>query len=245
MFNLENQVALVTGASGGIGREIVKALHQQGAIIAISGTREAALTALADELKERIHVFPCNLSDKDNVEKLIPEVEKTLGKIDILVNNAGVTRDNLLMRMKDEDWETVINVNLTSVFLLCRAALKGMMKRRYGRIINIASVVGFTGNPGQVNYVASKAGLVGLSKSLAIEVASRGITVNCVAPGFIASDMTEVLNDAVKSEILNAIPLKRMGEAKEIAPSVVFLASSESSYITGQTIHVNGAMACY
>lgn len=245
MFTLENQAALVTGATGGIGREIAKILHGQGATVAISGTREAVLSELATELGDRVHVFTCNLADKDSVEVLIPNVEEKLGKIDILVNNAGITRDGLIMRMKDADWEEVINVNLTSTFRLCRAVTKGMMKRRYGRIINISSVVGFTGNPGQVNYVASKAGLVGLSKSLALELATRGITVNCVAPGFIASAMTDVLSDNVKESILGSIPMKRMGTAEEIATSVAFLASQEASYITGQTIHANGGMSCY
>lgn len=245
MFTLENQVALVTGATGGIGREIAKTLHHQGATIAISGTREQVLNELASELGDRVHIFTCNLADKDSVESLVPSVEEKLGKIDILVNNAGITRDGLIMRMKDTDWEEVINVNLTSTFRLCRAVSKGMMKRRYGRIINISSVVGFTGNLGQVNYVASKAGLVGLSKSLALELATRGITVNCVAPGFITSAMTDVLSDSVKEGILGSIPMKRMGTADEIATSVTFLASREAAYITGQTIHVNGGMSCF
>lgn len=245
MFTLENQVALVTGATGGIGCEIAKILHKQGAIVAISGTRETILNELAAELGDRVHVFTCNLADKDSVEALIPNVEEKLGKVDILVNNAGITRDGLIMRMKDADWEEVINVNLTSAFRLCRAVTKGMMKRRYGRIINIASVVGFTGNPGQVNYVASKAGIIGMSKSLAMELATRGITVNCVAPGFIASAMTDVLSDNVKENILGNIPMKRMGTAEEIATSVAFLASQEAAYITGQTIHVNGGMSCF
>lgn len=245
MFTLDNQVALITGATGGIGQEIAKTLHKQGAIVAISGTKESVLAALAAELGDRVHIFPCNLSDKDSVEQLVPAVEAQLGKIDILVNNAGITRDGLIMRMKDDDWDSVLNVNLTSTFRLCRAATKGMMKRRFGRIINITSVVGFSGNPGQVNYVASKAGLVGLSKSLAMELATRGITVNCVAPGFIASAMTDVLSEPVKEGILKSIPMKRMGTATEIATSVAFLASPEAAYITGQTIHVNGGMACY
>jgi 3-oxoacyl-[acyl-carrier protein] reductase len=244
MFTLENQVALITGATGGIGREIAKTLHQQGAIVAISGTKESVLSELAAELGDRAHVFACNLSDKESVEALVPTVEAALGKIDILVNNAGITRDGLSMRMKDEDWEDVLNVNLTSTFRLCRAVTKGMMKRRYGRIINVASVVGFSGNPGQVNYVASKAGMVGLSKSLALELATRGITVNCVAPGFITSAMTDVLSDSVKDGILSTIPMKRMGTATEIATSIAFLASQEAAYITGQTIHVNGGMVC-
>jgi 3-oxoacyl-[acyl-carrier protein] reductase len=244
MFTLENQVALITGATGGIGREIAKTLHQQGAIVAISGTKESVLSELATELGDRVHVFACNLSDKQSVEALVPTVEAALGKIDILVNNAGITRDGLSMRMKDEDWEDVLNVNLTSTFRLCRAVTKGMMKRRHGRIINVASIVGFSGNPGQVNYVASKAGMVGLSKSLALELATRGITVNCVAPGFITSAMTDVLGDSVKESILSTIPMKRMGTATEIATSIAFLASQEAAYITGQTVHVNGGMAC-
>lgn len=244
MFTLENQVALVTGATGGIGREIAKTLHRQGTTIAISGTREQVLQELASELGDRVHVFVCNLADKNSVESLVPQVEEKLGKIDILVNNAGITRDGLIMRMKDADWEEVINVNLTSAFRLCRAVTKGMMKRRYGRIINISSVVGFAGNPGQANYVASKAGIVGLSKSLALELATRGVTVNCVAPGFIVSAMTEVLSENTKEGILSSIPMKRMGTADEIAASVAFLASQEAAYVTGQTIHVNGGMAC-
>lgn len=245
MFTLENQVALVTGATGGIGREIAKILYKQGATVAISGTREAVLNELAAELGDRAHVFTCNLADKDSVEALVPGVEEKLGKIDILINNAGITRDGLIMRMKDADWDEVLNVNLTSSFRLCRAVTKGMMKRRYGRIINISSVVGFAGNPGQVNYVASKAGIVGMSKSLALELATRSITVNCVAPGFITSAMTNVLSDNVKEGILESVPMKRIGTAEEVATSVAFLASREAAYITGQTIHVNGGMSCF
>lgn len=245
MFKLDNKIALVTGATGDIGNAIAKKLHAQGAIVAISGTRESVLNELATELKERVYVFPCNLSDAESIEKLIPTVKEKLGDIDILVNNAGITRDSLILRMKDEDWENVISVNLTSTFRLCRATIKGMMKRRTGRIINISSVVGFTGNPGQVNYVAAKAGMVGFSKSLAIEVASRNITVNCVAPGFITSAMTDVLPETTKEKILSGIPMAHMGSADDIANAVVFLAADESSYITGQTIHVNGGMALY
>lgn len=245
MFNLNNKIALVTGATGGIGNEIAKKLHAQGATLAISGTREEVLNELAAELKDRVHVFPCNLSDSASVENLIPAVQEKLGDIDILVNNAGITRDSLIMRMKDEDWESVLNVNLTSTFRLCRAVIKGMMKRRSGRIINIASVVGFTGNPGQVNYVATKAGMVGFSKSLALEVASRGITINCVAPGFISSAMTEVLPEAIKEKILSGIPMGKMGSAEDIANAVLFLACDEAAYITGQTLHINGGMALY
>jgi 3-oxoacyl-[acyl-carrier protein] reductase len=243
MFHLNDHVALVTGATGSLGNAIARKLHQQGAIVAISGTRESLLNELAAELGERVHIFPCNLGDADSVEALIPAVTEKLGKVDILVNNAGVTRDTLIMRMKDEDWDTVININLSSVFRLCRAATKGMMKRRYGRIINISSVVGFTGNPGQANYCASKAGLVGMTKSLATELAARGITANCVAPGFIASAMTEELPEATKENILSSIPLGKMGTAEDIAVAVVYLASTEASYMTGQTLHVNGGMA--
>lgn len=238
----QDQVALVTGATGGLGMEIAKRLYKEGAIVALSGTRESVLQDLAKELGDRAHVFSCDLSDGTSVESLVPAVETKLGKIDILVNNAGITRDGLIMRMKDEDWETVLQVNLTSSFRLCRAVTRGMMKRRYGRIINISSVVGYTGNAGQTNYTATKAGLVGFSKSLGIELASRGITVNCVAPGFIESPMTDGLPDTVKEKILTNIPIGRMGTASEIANAVAFLANPDSSYITGQTIHVNGGM---
>lgn len=243
MFQLNDQVALVTGATGGLGRSIAIKLHQQGAIVAISGTRESLLNELAAELGDRVHVFPCNLSDNESVEALVPAVEAKLGKLDILVNNAGVTRDTLVMRMKDEDWDTVLHVNLTAAFRLIRAATKGMMKRRYGRIINISSVVGFAGNPGQANYCASKAGLVGMSKSLAIELASRGITVNCIAPGFIESAMTDELPEATKTKLLADIPIGKMGTSIDIANAAVYLASAESSYMTGQTLHVNGGMS--
>lgn len=243
MFQLNDQVALVTGATGGLGEAIARKLYQQGATVALSGTREANLNQLAADLGDRAHVFPCNLSDAVAVESLIPAVEAKLGKLDILVNNAGITRDSLIMRMKDEDWESVIQVNLTSTFRLCRAATKGMMRRRYGRIINIASVVGFTGNPGQANYCASKAGMVGMSKALALELASRGITVNCIAPGFIASAMTEDLPETTKEKILSSIPQGKMGTAEDIAAAAVYLAAPESVYITGQTLHVNGGMA--
>lgn len=243
MYNLENQVALVTGATGEIGQAIARTLYQLGAVVALSGTRENVLSDLAKELGDRAHIFTCNLSDASSVDALIPQVEEKLGKIDILVNNAGITRDGLIIRMKDEDWDSVIQVNLTSAFRLCRSVTKGMMKRRYGRIVNISSVVGFTGNAGQSNYTATKAGLVGMSKSLGLELASRGITVNCIAPGFIDTDMTRVLPDDTREKILDSIPIKRMGTADEIASAVAFLASPESAYITGQTIHVNGGMA--
>lgn len=245
MFKLNDQVALITGATGGLGNAIVRKLHTQGAIVALSGTREAALADLAKELGDRAYIFPCNLSDSASVEQLIPAVEAKFGKLDILVNNAGITRDTLIMRMKDEDWQSVIDVNLSAVFRLCRAATKGMMKRRYGRIINITSIVGFTGNPGQANYCAAKAGLVGMSKSLANELASRGITVNCIAPGYIASPMTDDLASTVKEKIISSIPLQKIGSADDIAYAAVYLAANESSYVTGQTIHVNGGMGMY
>lgn len=245
MFNLAEKVALVTGATGGIGSAIARQLHQQGAIVALSGTRESVLQELAKELGERAYVFPCNLSDKESVDKLIPSVEEKLGKVDILVNNAGITRDTLAMRMKDDDWDAVLAVNLTSIFRLSRAAIKGMIKRRSGRIINISSVVGFTGNPGQCNYTAAKAGLIGMSKSLAIELANRGITINSIAPGFIASAMTDELNETQKEAILGKIPMGKMGSPDDIAFGVVYLASEQASYMTGQTLHINGGMAMY
>lgn len=247
MFQLTDQTALITGASGGIGGAIAQAFYAQGASIAISGTREDALQALATKLratgsKGQIHVIPCNLSDSQAVEALFPKAEELMGKVDILVNNAGITRDGLSIRIKDEDWAQVLDVNLTSAFRLCRAAVKSMMKRRTGRIINISSIVGITGNAGQANYVAAKAGLIGLSKSLAQEVASRGITVNCIAPGFITSAMTDDLPTNVKEKFLTSIPQGRMGSPEEIAAGAVFLASPEASYITGQTLHINGGM---
>jgi len=243
MFDLTGKTALVTGATGGLGGAIARALHAQGATVALSGTRKEALEALAGELGGRTHILPCNLSDKDQVEALVPAAEAAMGQLDILVNNAGVTRDNLFMRMKDEEWETVLAVNLTAAFRLARASLKGMMKRRYGRIISVTSVVGVTGNPGQGNYAASKAGLIGMSKSLAQEVASRNITVNCVAPGFIKSPMTDVLNDKQKEGILASVPMGRLGEGGDIGAAVAYLASVEAAYVTGQTLHVNGGMA--
>ena len=243
MFDLTGKTALVTGASGGLGGAIAEALHAQGATVALSGTRRQPLDDLAAKLGSRVHVVQANLSVAEEVEQLAKDAEAALGSLDILVNNAGLTKDGLVMRMKDEDWDTVIAVNLTAAFRLCRAAVRGMMKRRHGRIINITSVVGVTGNPGQVNYCASKAGLIGMSKSLAQEVASRGITVNCIAPGFITSAMTDALNEDQKSRILGSIPAGRMGEGAEIAAAAVYLASAEAAYVTGQTLHVNGGMA--
>ena len=242
MFSLTGKTALITGASGGIGAAIAKALHDAGAAIAISGTRVEVLEKVKAEIGERVHILPCNLSKVEDVEKLIPAAEAALGGLDILINNAGITKDGLAMRMKDEDWQSVIDVNLTSNFRLSRAAMRSMMKKRWGRIINITSIVGVTGNPGQVNYVASKAGLIGMTKSLAQELASRNVTVNCVAPGFIATPMTDVLNEKQKEAILGRIPAGRMGGPADIAAAVLYLASDEASYVTGQTLHVNGGM---
>jgi 3-oxoacyl-[acyl-carrier protein] reductase len=243
MFNLTGRKALITGASGGIGAAIARTLHAQGAVVAISGTRVEALQALQTELgNERVFIAPCNLSDRTAVENLVPQACEMLGGLDILVNNAGLTRDGLILRMKDEDWDTVLAVNLTATFVLSRAAVKVMMKQRYGRLINIASVVGFSGNPGQTNYVASKAGLVGFTKALAKEIASRGVTANCVAPGFIATPMTDVLNEAQKQQILNNVPAGSLGTPEDIAAAATFLASTEAQYVTGTTIHVNGGM---
>lgn len=244
MFDLTGKCALVTGASGGIGGAIAAALHAQGATVALSGTRREKLEDVAASLGgERVHVVPANLGDDESLAALIPAAEAAMGQVDILVNNAGLTRDNLAMRMKDEEWDDVIRVNLTSSFKLSRACLRGMMKRRFGRIITITSIVGAAGNPGQANYAASKAGLVGMSKSLAQEVASRGITVNCVAPGFIATAMTDVLSDDQKARLSGGIPMGRMGTPEDIASAVLYLASSEGGYVTGQTLHVNGGMA--
>jgi 3-oxoacyl-[acyl-carrier protein] reductase len=244
MFNLDGRAALVTGASGGIGGAIARALHAQGAGVVLSGTRREALDALAGELGPRAAVAPCDLSDPAATAALVGAAEAALGAdIDILINNAGLTRDNLAMRMKDEEWDLVLQVNLAAGFRLIRASLRGMTKRRWGRIISITSVVGTTGNAGQANYAASKAGLAGLSKSLAQEVASRGITVNCVAPGFIETAMTGALDEAQQQRILAAIPARRIGRPEEVASCVVFLASEEGAYITGQTLHVNGGMA--
>jgi 3-oxoacyl-[acyl-carrier protein] reductase len=245
MFNLEGKNALVTGASGGIGGEIARALHQAGATVGLSGTRVEPLEALAADLGDRAHVLPCNLSDAEAVEALPKSAAAAMGSVDVLVNNAGITRDNLFMRMSDEEWSQVIEVNLTSTFRLCRGVLRGMMKARWGRIVNISSVVGAAGNPGQGNYAAAKAGMVGMSKSLAYEVASRGITVNCVAPGFIATAMTDKLTDDQKAKINTQIPAGRMGTPEEIAAASLYLASPEAAYVTGATIHVNGGMAMY
>lgn len=242
MFQLGELTALVTGASGGIGAAIAKALDAQGARVAISGTKKENLEKLAKELKNDPVILPCNLKSNEEVEQLIPQAEQALGKVDILVNNAGLTKDNLLIRLKDEDWDEVIAVNLTSCFRLTRAAIKGMMKRNYGRIINMSSVVAEAGNVAQANYCASKAGMIGFTKSVATEYAKKGVTANCVAPGFIDTSMTSVLHDQVKESLLNNIPLKRMGTPEEIASIVAFLASREASYITGQTLHVNGGM---
>jgi 3-oxoacyl-[acyl-carrier protein] reductase len=243
LFDLTGKTALVTGASGGLGGAIARALHAQGASIALSGTRPEALEALAAELKDRARPTPCDLSDAAATEALVSTVEAALGPVDILVNNAGVTRDVLLLRMKDADWESVLAINLTAAFRLSRAAVKSMVRRRYGRIINITSVVGVSGNPGQVNYAAAKAGMIGMSKALAREVATRGITVNCIAPGFIDSPMTRALDEKQRDEILATIPVGRLGSDKEIGAAVVYLASSEAAYVTGQTLHVNGGMA--
>lgn len=243
MFDLNGKNALVTGASGGIGTAIAIALHQAGAVVALSGTRLEPLQSLAAELGDRVFVLPCNLSDPEAVAALPKQAAEAMGSVDILVNNAGITKDNLFMRMSDEEWSSVIEVNLTSTMRLCKGVVRGMMKARWGRIINISSVVGSTGNAGQANYAASKAGMVGMSKSIAYEVASRGITVNCVAPGFIATPMTDTLNDAQKAGILGQIPAGRMGEPAEIAAAVLYLASVEAAYVTGATIHVNGGMA--
>lgn len=243
MFDLTGKVALVTGATGGIGGAIARALHARGAHVVLSGTRENVLAELAGELSERTSVVAANLSDSAAVDALVGKAEEAAGQVDILVANAGITRDGLMLRMKDEDWEQVIRVNLESYFRLSRAALRGMMKRRFGRIIGITSVVGVTGNPGQANYAASKAGMIGFSKALAQEVASRNVTVNCVAPGFIDSPMTDELNEAQREAILGRIPAGRLGSGADVAAACVYLASEESAYMTGQTLHVNGGMA--
>ncbi|WP_299776748.1 3-oxoacyl-[acyl-carrier-protein] reductase [uncultured Roseobacter sp.] len=243
MFDLTGKNALVTGASGGIGAEIARLLHGAGATVGLSGTRVEPLEALAAELGDRAHVLPCNLSDMAAVEALPKQAAEAMGSVDILVNNAGITRDNLFMRMSDEEWQSVLDVNLTATFKLCKGVMRGMMKARWGRIVNISSIVGATGNPGQANYAASKAGMVGMSKSLAYEVASRGITVNAVAPGFIETAMTDKLTDDQKSGIMGQIPAGRMGTPAEIGAAVLYLASPEAGYVTGTTLHVNGGMA--
>lgn len=243
MFDLSERAALITGASGGIGGAVARALHAQGATVGLTGRNADALQALAKELGPRAHVLVADLADSSAVDALMGEAEAAMGKVDVLVNNAGLTRDTLAMRMKDEDWDAVIAVNLTAGFRLARSALRGMMRARFGRIINITSVVGHTGNPGQANYVASKAGLAGMTKALAAEVAARGITANCVAPGFIATAMTDELSDDLKQGLMARIPAGRFGDPGDVAGCVAFLASDEASYVTGQTLHVNGGMA--
>ncbi|MBY6116315.1 3-oxoacyl-[acyl-carrier-protein] reductase [Mameliella alba] len=243
MFDLTGKSALITGASGGIGGAIAKALHGAGANVGLSGTRVQPLEALAAELGDRAFVLPCNLGDAEAVTALPKQAAEAMGSVDILVNNAGITRDNLFMRMSEDEWQSVLDVNLTATFRLCKGVLRGMMKSRWGRIVNISSVVGATGNPGQGNYAAAKAGMVGMSKSLAYEVASRGVTVNAVAPGFIETAMTDKLNDDQKSAILTQIPSGRMGTPEEIAAGVLYLSSAEAAYVTGTTLHINGGMA--
>jgi 3-oxoacyl-[acyl-carrier protein] reductase len=242
MFDLSGQNALVTGASGGIGGAIARALHGQGATVLLAGTREAALKSLAAELGERAHVLTADLSQPDEPERLVRDAEAALGQVDILVNNAGIARDGLAMRMRDEDWQAVIEINLTAGFRLIRAVLRGMLRRRHGRIISIASIVGVAGNPGQANYAASKAAMIGMSKSIAAEVATRGITVNCIAPGFISTAMTDELTDDQRARGTAAIPMGRFGAPEEIGAAAVYLASAEAAYVTGQTLHVNGGM---
>src|SRR6195256_1295010 len=243
MFDLTGKTALVTGATGGIGGAIARAFHYQNATVAVSGTRREVLDQLAGELKHRVHVLPCNLADKDEVEALVPKAEEAMGKLDILVANAGITKDNLMVQLRDEDWDQVVAVNLTATFRLARAAVRGMMRRRFGRVIGIASVVGVTGNPGQSNYIASKAGLIGMIKSVAAEYARRGVTANAIAPGFIASAMTDKLNDKQRDAILARVPAGRLGSGTDVAAAAVYLASEEAGYVSGQTIHVNGGMA--
>lgn len=243
MFDLTGKTALVTGASGGIGAAIAQALHKQGANLVLSGTRTEALDKLAGELGSRVQTIACDLSDPAQVEKLVPAAEAAAGPLDILVNNAGITRDNLFMRLKDEDWDQVLAVNLTAGFRLSRAVIKGMLKRKWGRIIGITSIIGVMGNAGQANYAASKAGMIAMSKSLAKEVAGRDVTVNCVAPGFIETPMTDVLNEKLRAGILTNVPAGRLGTGEDVAAAVVYLASQEAAYVTGQTLHVNGGMA--
>ncbi|HSP48698.1 MAG TPA: 3-oxoacyl-[acyl-carrier-protein] reductase [Pseudolabrys sp.] len=245
MFDLNGKTALVTGATGAIGGAIARVLHGQGATVAISGTRREVLDALAGELKDRVHVLPCDIADKDAVEALVPSAEEKMGKLDILVANAGVNRDNLFVQLRDEDWEQVIAVNLTATFRLTRAAVMRMMRRRWGRVIGISSIVGYTGNPGQGNYTASKAGMVGMLKSVAAEYAKRNVTANCIAPGMIASAMIDKLNDKQREMILSRVPAGRLGTPADVAAAAVFLASEEAGYVTGQTLHVNGGMAMF
>ncbi len=243
MFDLSGKRALVTGATGGIGAAIVRTLHAAGAEVAISGTREAVLNELASEIGSRIHVVAANLSDRASVDQLFKDASAAMGGVDILVNNAGITKDNLAMRMKEDEWDSVMQVNLESAFRLSKASLRGMMKGRFGRIVNITSIVGVTGNPGQANYAASKAGMIGMSKSMAQEVASRGVTINCVAPGFIETPMTDALSDDQKAAITTNIPSGSLGSSDDIAAAVLYLSSVEAGYVTGQTLHVNGGMA--
>ena len=243
MFDLTGKTALVTGASGGIGSAVAEALHAQGATVAISGTRREALSTLADKLGERVYILPCNLSNDAEVEALVPSAEAAMGQLDILVSNAGITRDNLFVQLRDEDWDDVIKVNLTATFRLARAATKLMMRKHFGRIIAITSIVGVTGNPGQGNYTASKAGLIGMIKTLGAEYAKRNVTANCIAPGFIKTPMTDALNDKQREAILAKVPAARLGTPEDIAAAAVYLSSNEAGYITGQTIHVNGGMA--
>jgi 3-oxoacyl-[acyl-carrier protein] reductase len=243
MFDLTGKTALVTGATGGIGGAIARAFHKQGATVALSGTRREVLETIAGELKDRVHVLPCNLSNADDVEALVPSAEKAMGQLDILVCNAGITRDNLFVQMKDEEWDQVVAVNLTATFRLTRAATKLMMRKRFGRLIGITSVVGVTGNAGQSNYTAAKAGMIGMFKSIGQEYARRNVTANCIAPGFIATAMTDALSEKQRAAILEKVPAGRLGTADDIAAAAVYLASNEAAYVTGQTLHVNGGMA--